>query len=111
MFVRIFIIAGLAILVWSAVARSSQAHGAKQVVTVRPYDTLWSIAQRNYAGDVRTAVWRIEQAGGQIWHGGRTFEARLRFPRRRVAVPACTGVVRSGGVGRRRARQPCGQPV
>ena len=62
MFVRIFIIAGLAILVWSAVARSSQAHGAKQVVTVRPYDTLWSIAQRHYAGDVRTAVWRIERA-------------------------------------------------
>jgi nucleoid-associated protein YgaU len=62
MFVRIFLIAGLAILVWSAVARSSQAHGAKQVVTVRPYDTLWSIAQRHYSGDVRNAVWRIERA-------------------------------------------------
>jgi nucleoid-associated protein YgaU len=62
MFVRIFLIAGLAFLVWSAVARSSQAHGAKQVVTVRPYDTLWSIAQRHYAGDVRDAVWRIERA-------------------------------------------------
>jgi nucleoid-associated protein YgaU len=62
MFVRIVLIAGLAILVWSAVARSSQAHGAKQVVTVRPYDTLWSIAQRRYGGDVRDAVWRIEQA-------------------------------------------------
>ena len=62
MFVRVFLIAGLAFLVWSAVARSSQAHGAKQVVTVRPYDTLWSIAQRHYAGDVRDAVWRIERA-------------------------------------------------
>ncbi len=62
MFVRIFLIAGLAFLVWSAVARSSQAHGAKQVVTVRPYDTLWSIAQRHYSGDVRNAVWRIERA-------------------------------------------------
>ena len=62
MFVRIFILVGLAVLVWSATARSSQAHGAKQVVTVKPYDTLWSIAQHRYGGDVREAVWRIERA-------------------------------------------------
>lgn len=62
MFVRILVIAGIAVLVWSAAARSSQAHGAKQVVTVRAYDTLWSIAQRHYGGDVRDAIWRIEQA-------------------------------------------------
>jgi nucleoid-associated protein YgaU len=62
MFVRVFLIAGLTILVWSAVARSSQAHGAKQVVTVRQFDTLWSIAQQHYGGDVRDAVWRIERA-------------------------------------------------
>ena len=67
MFARILLIAGIAVLVWSAVAHSSQAHGAKQVVTVRPYDTLWSIAQRSinqgrYGGDIRDAIWRIEQA-------------------------------------------------
>ncbi|HEY5294247.1 MAG TPA: LysM domain-containing protein [Gaiellaceae bacterium] len=62
MFVRILVIAGIAVLVWSAAARSSQAHGAKQVVTVQAYDTLWSIAQRHYGGDVRDAIWRIEQA-------------------------------------------------
>jgi nucleoid-associated protein YgaU len=62
MFVRILIVVGIAVLAWSAVAHSSQAHGAKQVVTVRPYDTLWSIAQRRYGGDVRDAVWQIEQA-------------------------------------------------
>ena len=62
MFVRILVIAGIAVLVWSAAARSSQAHGAKQVVTVRAYDTLWSIAERHYGGDVRDAIWRIEQA-------------------------------------------------
>ena len=49
-----------AVLVWSVAARSSQAHGAKQVVTVQPSDTLWSIAQRHYGGDVRDAIWRIE---------------------------------------------------
>jgi LysM domain len=62
MFVRIILIVGTAVLVWSAMARSSNAHGAKQVVTVRPYETLWTIAQRHYGGDVRDAVWRIKRA-------------------------------------------------
>ncbi|HVC88424.1 MAG TPA: LysM peptidoglycan-binding domain-containing protein [Gaiellaceae bacterium] len=62
MFVRIALIVGIAVLAWSAVARSSNAHGPKQVVTVRPYDTLWSIAERRYGGDIRDAVWRIERA-------------------------------------------------
>ncbi|MFL5964450.1 MAG: LysM peptidoglycan-binding domain-containing protein [Gaiellaceae bacterium] len=62
MFVRILLIVGIAVLLWSAMARSSNAHGAKQVVTVRAYETLWSIAQKHYAGDVRDAVWQIEKA-------------------------------------------------
>jgi hypothetical protein len=61
MFVRIFLLAGLSVLVWSAVARSSQAHGSRQVITVRPYETLWSIAEHHYAGNVQAAIWRIEQ--------------------------------------------------
>ena len=62
MFVRVVLIVGIAVLVWSALARSSNAHGSKEVVTVRPYQTLWSIAQRHYAGDVRQAIWQIERA-------------------------------------------------
>jgi len=62
MFVRIALVVGIAVLAWSAVARSSTAHGPKQVVTVRPYDTLWSIAERRYGGDIRDAIWRIERA-------------------------------------------------
>jgi nucleoid-associated protein YgaU len=62
MFVRIALVVGIAVLAWSALARSSTAHGPKQVVTVRPYETLWTIAQRRYGGDVRDAVWRIERA-------------------------------------------------
>jgi len=62
MFARIVLAVGIAVLVWSAVAGSSDAHGARQVITVRPYDTLWSIAQSHYSGDLRDAVWRIEQA-------------------------------------------------
>ena len=61
MFVRIAIVAGLLVLIWSAVARSSDAHGARRVVTVRVNDTLWAIAERNYGGDTRDAVWRIER--------------------------------------------------
>jgi nucleoid-associated protein YgaU len=62
MFVRIALLVGLAVLVWSVTARSSSAHGARQVVTVHRYDTLWSIAEAHYAGDVRDAIWRIERA-------------------------------------------------
>lgn len=53
---------GIAVVVWSVYARTSQAHGTKQVVTVRPTQTLWSIAQSHYGGDVRDAIWRIERA-------------------------------------------------
>jgi nucleoid-associated protein YgaU len=62
MFVRILLIVGVAVLAWSVMARSSNAHGAKQVVTVRAYETLWSIAEQHYGGDVRDAVWQIEKA-------------------------------------------------
>jgi nucleoid-associated protein YgaU len=62
MFGRILLLVGIAVLVWSVVARSSEAHGPKQVVTVKPYDTLWTIAQRHYSGDPRDAIWRIEHA-------------------------------------------------
>jgi nucleoid-associated protein YgaU len=62
MFVRIALIVGIAVLAWSAVARSSNAHGPRQVVTVRPYQSLWTIAEAHYGGDVRDAIWRIERA-------------------------------------------------
>jgi LysM repeat protein len=62
MFARILIIVGLAVLVWSITARTSSAHGAKQVIEVKRYDTLWTIAQAHYAGDVRDAIYRIETA-------------------------------------------------
>lgn len=60
--IRIALLVGLAVLAWSVLANSSSAHGNRVVITVRPYDTLWSIAQRHYGGDVRDAIWRIEQA-------------------------------------------------
>ena len=62
MFAKTLILAALALVVWSAVARPSGAHGHPVVYRVRAYDTLWTIASSHYAGDARAAVWQIEQA-------------------------------------------------
>jgi LysM domain len=58
--IRIAALVAGAVLVWSVAARPSGAHGQKQVYTVRAYDTLWSIAAAHYSGDVRDAIYRIE---------------------------------------------------
>jgi len=55
-------LAALALVVWSVVARPSGAHGPRVVYRVKPYDTLWTIAQAHYGGDVRNAIWQIQQA-------------------------------------------------
>jgi len=62
MFVKIFLLAGIALVVWSAAARPSGAHGHKVTYRVRAYDTLWSIAAAHYSGDLRDAVWEIQSA-------------------------------------------------
>jgi nucleoid-associated protein YgaU len=62
MFLKIALVAGIALLVWSAVARPSGAHGRKEVYRVKAYDTLWTIAADHYGGDTRDGVWQIEQA-------------------------------------------------
>jgi nucleoid-associated protein YgaU len=62
MFAKILILAVLTLIVWSAVARPSGAHGHKVSYRVQPYDTLWTIASEHYGGDVRNAVWQIQNA-------------------------------------------------
>ena len=62
MFARILLAVGVAVFVWSALVRPAGSHPTKQVYVVEPYDTLWQIASRNYAGDTRDAVYRIQQA-------------------------------------------------
>jgi hypothetical protein len=62
MFVRIAVIIGVAVFVWSALVRPAGSHGPKQVHVVRPYETLWSIASASYAGDTRDGIYRIQQA-------------------------------------------------
>ena len=61
MFVRLLVIAVLAVLAWAIVVRPSEGAGAEQTYVVRPADTLWSIAAGRYAGDPRDAIWRIRE--------------------------------------------------
>jgi hypothetical protein len=59
--IRPIALAAIALLIWSVAARPSGAHGRKTVYRVHTYDTLWSIASAHYGGDIRDAIWRIEQ--------------------------------------------------
>ena len=58
---HILALAAAVLVVWSIAARPSGAHGPKTYYRVKPYDTLWSIAQSHYGGDVRNAIWQIQQ--------------------------------------------------
>jgi len=62
MFGKLLVVALLAALAVGLAARSSHGAGPERTYVVRPADTLWSIAARQYGGDPREGVWRIEQA-------------------------------------------------
>jgi LysM repeat protein len=59
MFAKILMLSALALIAWAFVARASQGAGPTVRYTVKPGDTLWSIAARHYAGDPREAIYRI----------------------------------------------------
>ncbi len=61
MFGKILLISALALIAWAALARASHGAAPEQRYTVRPGDTLWSIAVSHYAGDPRDAVWKLER--------------------------------------------------
>jgi len=61
MFGKIILIAALTLIAWAVVARASQGAGPTVRYTVRPGDTLWSIAVGHYAGDPRDGIWKIER--------------------------------------------------
>lgn len=76
MFVSRLVLPGVALLVLLVAlgaARPSSGAPPEARYVVVPGDTLWGIAERRYAGDLREAVWRIEQrnelAGGVLQPG------------------------------------------
>ena len=56
----VILLLGAALLV-GVVARNSRGAGPERTYVVRPGDTLWTIAERADPGDVRQAVWDLEQ--------------------------------------------------
>jgi len=60
MFGKLLILLVAAALLVGLAARSSHGAAPERHYVVRPGDTLWSIAARNYGGDVRQAVWNLE---------------------------------------------------
>jgi len=61
MFGKILMLAALVLIAWAMVARASQGAGPTVRYTVKPGDTLWSIAVSHYAGDPRDAIYRIDR--------------------------------------------------
>ena len=61
MFGKIILLAALTLIAWAIVARASQGAGPTVRYTVKPGDTLWSIAVGHYAGDPRDGIWKIER--------------------------------------------------
>ena len=61
MFGRVVIVALALALLLSIVARAGQGAGPERRYVVKPADTLWAIALREYGGDPREAVWEIRQ--------------------------------------------------
>ena len=59
MFVRVVIVAVLAVFLWAVFVRDSGARGPEESYVVRAQDTLWSIAVAHYAGDPREGVWEL----------------------------------------------------
>ena len=61
MFVRVLLIATVALVLWALFARETGAGGPERSYRVRAGDTLWSIAVANYAGDPREGVWELRR--------------------------------------------------
>ena len=69
MFVKLLILTSLAAAALAGIAHPSDSAQPPRHYTVRPGDTLWSIAARRYGGDPREAVWRLRQRNPGVTAG------------------------------------------
>lgn len=80
MFAKLLVLFTAAALAVGMAARTSHGAGPERAYVVRPGDTLWSIAARTYAGDVREGVWRLEQRN--------RLRSTILRPGQRLVLPA-----------------------
>lgn len=64
MFAKLLVLVVLISLAVGLAAQVSQGSGPERSYVVKPGDTLWSIAARSAAGDVRESVWKLRQRNG-----------------------------------------------
>lgn len=79
MFVRIVVVLAVIAVGWAGFVRPSGGAGAERVYVVRPTDTLWSIAERHWAGDPREGVWELQERNG--------LEGTVLSPGQRLVLP------------------------
>ena len=58
---RILLVALAVLLLWALFAGETGAGGPERHYRVQPGDTLWSIAERTFAGDPREGVWELRE--------------------------------------------------
>jgi hypothetical protein len=58
---RIALLVLAALLLWALFAGETGAGGPERRYRVQPGDTLWSIAERTFAGDPREGVWELRE--------------------------------------------------
>jgi hypothetical protein len=58
---RILLLVVAVLLLWALFAGEGGAGGPERHYRVKAGDTLWSIAERTYAGDPREGVWELSK--------------------------------------------------
>ena len=61
---RMLLVAVAAVVLWALFAGETGAGGPERQYRVQAGDTLWSIAERTYAGDPREGVWELRKRNG-----------------------------------------------
>jgi nucleoid-associated protein YgaU len=79
MFVRLLLVATVALAAWGAFVRPSVGAAPERLYVVRAGDTLWTIAARTYGGDPREGVWRVRERNG--------LDGSLIRPGQRLVLP------------------------